>query len=285
LADIGIDTLDEASQGLLLDTNAVQLTGTSADGQLFGIARAAVLAEDVVLIVTGRSVGAQRDDFAPLFDLVAGSASVVIADVPETPEDAPAVYGVLWQTQRTLADAENAFLNLIGLVYEPDDTLYTYERDLGVVRVDAATGSILSITANDHITAPSAIAVSADGTIYVGDIGCGCIFTLTPDGTWLDQADEAADEVEIFDPAANPGVIDGFGEGAPAHLTIGPDGLLYATNVTSTGEVTIQVIEDGGTAAAGNDSIWRNLRADTNGRLAGTGRFAGYGSQRARPDC
>lgn len=246
LATVNIDTLDAPGERVFLGDTALQLTGTSADGQLFGIGRAAPVGINDVLVITGRAAQAQQNDFLAIFDGVANSIRLPddqTAETTEVVEELPS-YGVLWQTQRTQADAEEAFLNLIGLAYTPANHLYTYERDLGVVQLDAATGEVLSIFPNANITEPSDLAAARDGTVYVADTACACIFTLDPEGIWLDRHVEGEEEIP-FDPATSPGLLTGFGEGAPAHLTVGLDGALYATQITSTSTVSIMVFDNG----------------------------------------
>ena len=246
LALLNIDTLNAPGERVFLGDTASQVIGTSADGQLFGIGRAAPVGVNDVLVIAGRSAQAQQNDFLTIFDGVANSISLPddqTAEATEVVEEVP-TYGVLWQTQRTQADAEGAFLNLIGLSYTPANHLYTYERDLGVVQIDAATGDVLSIFPNAHITEPSDLAAASDGTVYVADTACTCIFTLGADGIWLDQPAEDEEETP-FDPATSPGLLTDFGEGAPLNLTVGLDGALYATQITSTSTVSVLVFANG----------------------------------------
>lgn len=240
-----IGTLEEPGEALFMGDSALQVMGSSADGQLFGIGQAAPLGINDVLLITGRAALAQRADFLNLFPLVANSIRL-IGDEPETIEvgaDLP-VYGVLWQTQRTQADAAGAFLNLIGLSYTAANQLYTYERDLGVVQLDAAAGDVLAIFPNPHITEPSDLVATREGTVFVADTACACIFTLGVDGIWLDQPAEGTEET-AFDPQTSPGLLTGFGAGAPMHLAVGVDGTLYATQITSTSTISVLAFASG----------------------------------------
>lgn len=219
----GIATDEDPLPALLAGADdALSAEGFSADGALYGLGRAGLLADGQFLVVTGRASADQRALLRAVFNRVADSISVGALAF-----DVPPVYGVAWHTQRTLADGPNAFLNLTGLAYGPDDTLYTYERDLGLVRLDAQTGAVEAITPNPAITAPSVLAAAPDGTVYVADTACACIVPLLPDGAWGDALGDG-----VFEP------------GAPLSLAVTPDGTLYATNGGPDG-VTVAILRDG----------------------------------------
>ncbi|MBZ0300957.1 MAG: pre-peptidase C-terminal domain-containing protein [Anaerolineae bacterium] len=240
LQSLNLESTETPTTAAFLSDSAPQLTGTSADGQFFGIARAAPIGSSAVLIISGRAVDAQQSDFEALFDAVAASVTVREEEGGQVADQS--TYGVLWHTQRSLEDGDEGFLDLVGLAYGPDNHLYTYERDLGMVALDATTGSILSITPNEHILEPSDLDVADDGSVYVADRACGCIFTLGPDGRWLDEADAEADS---FDPETSPGMISGFEVDTPAHLAVGTDGALYATSITSANTMSVVVYING----------------------------------------
>ncbi len=243
LQNLAVDTPDEPVESDFLGAAAPRLTGTSGDGQFFGVGQVTLVGSGDVLLITGRAVNAQRADFIPVFDALVSSVNARGGETtpePETDADTP-VYGVLWHVQRTQADGAESLLNLVGLALGPNNRLYTYERDLGMVQVDAASGSLVSITPNSNITDPADLAVSSDGTVYVADPTCGCIFSLNPESGWLDQPEGE----EPFDPVTNPGVISGFAEGMPTNLAVGAGDQLYAVDLTSASTLTIQVIENG----------------------------------------
>lgn len=246
----GIDSLDQPAEVTWLDTTVIELTGTSSDEQFYGIARAVQVGEADVLLMLGRAAAGQQDDFQSIFDSVAGSISTgTEADVTDIVE-----YGVLWNTLRDADDGDEGLLNLVGLEQAEDNSLYTYELDLGVVRLDAATGHIQSIHPNPNIIEAADLAVTSTGTVYVSDIVCGCVYTLLPDGTWLDGGDATGDSAEIEDEAAeeteapvdeNTGVIANFGPDSPASLAVGEGDILYATNIASTGIISVLVFDNG----------------------------------------
>lgn len=205
--------------------DALAAEGFSADGALYGLARAGRLADGRLLLVAGRAAADQRDLLRAVFNRVADSAAPgALAFAP------PPVYGVAWHTQRSLADGPDAFLNLTGLAYGPGDALYTYERDLGLVRLNAQTGAVEAITPNPALTAPAALAAAPDGTVYVADTVCACIVPLLPGGTWGDPLGGGL-----------------FAAGAPLALAVTPDGALYATNSAADG-VTVKILRAGAPA-------------------------------------
>jgi hypothetical protein len=90
----------------LLGFDALTAEGSSADKLLFGLMRAVELPDNRILLVTGRAAEAQHETFAQLFNDVADSIVLGAGSEPATP-----TYGVLWNTARTTADGESAFVN------------------------------------------------------------------------------------------------------------------------------------------------------------------------------
>jgi|GEM_PF-777655 len=201
----------------LLGYDALVAEGSSADSLLFGLMRAVQLPDNRILLVAGRAVEAQRQNFTPLFDAVADSIVLGVGSAPATP-----TYGVLWNTSRTAADGENAFLDLMGVAYLTNGRLYTADATVGVIELDAQTGDVLATFTNAQLTLPGALAVADDGTVYVGDTLCQCIQVLGADRAWRDP-------------------IDGFGVQSPASIAVAPDGSVYATDQADSG-VLVQVI-------------------------------------------
>jgi len=207
--------------------SAFSSSGHSADGALYGLGRAGLLADGRVLLVTGRASADQRELLRAVFSRVADSVA------PGAPAfAAPPVYGVAWHTQRSLADGPDAFLNLTGLAYAPGGKLYTYERDLGLVRLDAFTGAVEAVTPNPAISAPAALAAAPDGTVYVADTACACVVPLLPGGGWGEPLGGGL-----------------FEAGSPLALAVTPDGALYASSAAPDG-VTVRVLRDGQPAGA-----------------------------------
>jgi hypothetical protein len=204
----------------LAGIDALELTGSSSDDLLTGIGRAALISDTSALIVSGRAISEQADTFFEIYNQVAES---IIAPDSQTPTESE-TYGVVWQTMRTVSDGDDAFLNLIGLAYNADK-LYTIERDLGVVEIDAATGEILEIQPISNVNDPVDIAVDNSGNIYIADIACACVFVRNEEG------DESR--------------IEGFSDGAPSSIFATADGRLYATNVENDDTVSVRVFRDG----------------------------------------
>ncbi len=221
LRTLGIDLLEAPISATLLEAEGVALTGVNADGSLFGIGQAAPISDTEVLLVVGRALDVQRDVFTPTFDALITSLTTDRTAAVQTP-----TYGVVWHTMRTQADGEDGFLNFVGLAYTANQ-LYTYERDLGLVEVDAATGTILSLTPNADITEPVDLAVDTAGTVYVADTACTCLFVRDTEGAWRETP------------------ITGFGDGAPQSIATASDGRLYATNVTTDNTLSVSVYLDG----------------------------------------
>ncbi len=221
LSNIEITAYPEnVTETMLAGTDAFELTGSSSDDLLTGIGRVALISDTSALIVTGRVISEQADNFFEIYNQVA--ESIATPDI-ETPTESE-TYGVVWQTMRTVSDGDDAFLNLIGLAYN-EDRLYTIEHDLGIIQVDTATGEILEIQPIPDISDPVDIAVDNSGNIYIADIACGCVFVRTEEG----------DESQI----------EGFSDGAPSSIFATADGRLYATNVENDDTVSVRVFRDG----------------------------------------
>lgn len=201
----------------LAGLDALEMDGMSSDELLAGIGRAALISDTTALVVTGRAISEQSDAFLKVFGQVVESIKIADTEIMTESE----TYGVLWQTMRTVSDGDAAFLNLIGLAYS-DGKLYTIERDLGVIQIDAATGEILEILPVPHVSDPTDIAVDT-GTIYIADILCSCIFTLDENGE---------------------SQIEGFNDGAPISI-LADNGKLYATNIENDNTISIRVFENG----------------------------------------
>jgi len=218
--DITAD-LENVTETTLAGADAIELTGISSDELLSGIGRAALLSDTTALLMTGRAIAEQSDDFFEIFNQAAESIASPDGEIPAESE-ASETYGVLWQTMRTVSDGDDAFLNFVGLAYS-GNRLYTIERDLGVVEIDAATGEVLEITPIPDVVEPVDIAVDTSGTLYIADIACACAFVLG-------EAGETR--------------IEGFSEGAPSSIFAAPDGRFYATNVENDDMISVRVFRD-----------------------------------------
>jgi len=203
----------EAQSASLMGIEAMSASGTSSDNLLFGVARAVQLADGRTLVISGRAPASQRDDFVGLFDSVATSLVPGAGSTPILP-----AYGVLWFTERTLADGETAFVNLVGAAYSPAGFVYTVDPDIGVIQLNALSGYVLATYYNQSLTAPSDVAADGDGNVYIGDTACRCILALGANGEWLPD-------------------IGSFNESAPLSVAAGPDGTVYATDEDDAGIV------------------------------------------------
>jgi DNA-binding beta-propeller fold protein YncE len=210
--------MENVTDTTLAGFDALESTGTSGDGLLFGIGRAALISESAALIVTGRAILEQQDAFLEIFNQLVESITL-----PET-EPEGETYGVAWQTMRTISDGDEAFLNFVGLALS-EGSLYTIERDLGVIQIDAANGEILNIQSIPNVLDPADIAVDSSGIIYITDYACACIFVL--------------EEGEVISQ------IEGFSEGAPSSILAAADGRLYATNVENDDIISVKAFREG----------------------------------------
>jgi hypothetical protein len=156
--------------------SGVGTSGRGVDGAMYAIGRTARLADGTTLQIIGTVSASERDAFIITFNAVADSISLGAASTPHI----SSAYGVLWQTSN--ADGE-AFSELIGLAYGQDNSLYTVDSELGIIRLDAQTGEVLGVFRSNIVVAPSDIAVDTDGAIYVADLACSCVIILTSDGT------------------------------------------------------------------------------------------------------
>ncbi len=213
-------TPTDISTSTLAGQDGQSAEGVSDDGLLLGFARATALPDGTVLLVTGRAPEARRVDFTELFNAVADS--ITLDEVSST---ARPIYGVVWNTTRTVADGDDAFVTLTGAAYR-DGKLYAVDMALGVVELDAKTGTVLANYPNPDFQLPSSIAVDADGVVYVADPVCQCIQILDTDGTWRDA-------------------ITDFDIESPASILVTSDGTLYATELTDSG-IQVRLISENG---------------------------------------
>lgn len=202
LREIGI-TPGGTLPATLLEREALAAQGTNAAGTLFGLGRATLLDEgEGALLIVGRAA-AGRASFRTVFTVVSNSLTLGAAQTAPVPE-----YGVLWHTERSLADGETAFLDIGGLALAPDGTLVLADAVAGLVRLDSASGLVQSSVPFADPVQPSDIAVGADGSVYVADVACGC--------------------VRVFSGGEPQRVLRGFAEDAPRSIAILGE-TLYAT--------------------------------------------------------
>jgi len=209
------------TEATLVGSPGQEATGLSSDQTLFGVSRAAALVDGRVLVVTGRALALQQEAFLPIFDSVADSIVPGADFEPQAPS-----YGVLWHSARDPNADVEAFTNLAGAAYAPDNLLYTADAELGVLRLDATSGEILATFPNENLTAPSDIAADGTGVVYVADLFCNCIAALNPAGEW-----------------GQP--MTGFGLDAPYSIAAAADGTIYATDLDETGAALVRIFQGG----------------------------------------
>ncbi|MCB9450733.1 MAG: hypothetical protein H6672_04805 [Anaerolineaceae bacterium] len=223
LGQLGIQP-SATSTATLLDTSGVRMEGSSGDGQFFGVAVAAPLPGGQVLAVSGRALFSQRDLFAGTFDAILNSLALGAASTPVTPG-----YGVLWHTGRDLGDGAEAFVDLVGAAYGPDNVVYAADVTLGVIGFDATSGAVAAVLPNADFFAPTSVAVDANGRVLVADTLCQCVFVLDSSGNWSDP-------------------LTGFNLDSPVGLAVTPDGSIYATDQDEGGLLVRVFQADGETA-------------------------------------
>jgi hypothetical protein len=231
----------------LAQVEGLGATGLSTDQVLFGVSRAVQFPDNRILIVTGRALTVQRDVFLQIYEAV--SASIVPGDDLEfsLPE-----YGVLWQAARNPAEDLNAFVNLAGAATTTSGLVYTVDAELGLLRLDALTGDILAIFPNADLTTPADVTVDGDGTVYIADTVCNCIFPFSSTDTWGEA-------------------ITGFGLDAPYSIVATAEGTLYATDLDESSAVSLRVLQGGVEQARiplADQSVQPLLGIDRNNRVA-----------------
>lgn len=267
LSEIGIQP-GSATPITLLGAEGQETTGTSGEGRYIGIGRVGSLPNGSQLLIIGHAPVEQAEAFRTIYDLVASSLTIsdteiIEAPIDEAPQDTEgsdafgvgegeSQYGVLWRTMRTFDQGEDTFLNLIGLAYAPNGMIYTYDYDLGLVQLDATTGSVLSVYANEDIQEPTNITADAAGSVYITDVLCACVHVFS-NGTW----------------AGSP--ITGFSENSPESIVMTPSGLLYGTNEDEEGYISIIALQNGAQVQSIRLSeevfLQPRLSADNNGRV------------------
>lgn len=202
-----------------LGVEGVAVRGSSADGLLYGVGQAVNLPVRGTVMIVGRGLVEQQDIVARFYNLVLSSVVLGANVRPTLPQ-----YGVLWRAERTLADGEQAFLDLTGLAYDaPNQRLYALDQIAGVIQLDASTGAVEAIYPFSEPGLPSDIAVTSEGRVFVTDTGCGCLWVLNNTGQWIRRLDD-------------------FGPDAPLSLAADFEGRVYITDVQEEG-VVVRVVD------------------------------------------
>jgi streptogramin lyase len=238
---------DEHGTALVAGSGAIEASGSSADGSLSGIGRAAHLPNNRAIIISGRALTASHDPFLQTFDAVSGSIVLGAGSTPPTP-----TFGVLWYIS-PLQSPDGALSNL-GPLTVSGNYLYAIDTVVpGIAQIDIRSGIVAAMFTDPRLIAPSDIASAPDGTLYIADTVCRCVLTLNSDGE-IGQAS---------DPAA-------FGESSPRSVAVTHDGTLYATDQTIAG-LTVRAFPRSGaerTIPLELDQVAQPLlAADQTGRL------------------
>lgn len=191
-----------------LAVDGVALNGSSRDSLLYGVGQAVYLPGRGTLLIVGRGLVEQQAIFSQFYNLVVNSLVLNANARPNMPQ-----YGVLWRTERTLVDGEDAFLDLVAVTYDPAlQRLYALDRLLGAVQIDALTGNVQALYGFDEAGLASDIAVNGAGRVFASDIGCGCLWLLNDAGLWSRR-------------------LLNFGPDAPLSVAGGTDNRVYVTDI------------------------------------------------------
>lgn len=152
----------------LLDVEGVGAVGVHAGGLLYGVGRI-VSTDEQTIILVGRGSREERAEFTGLFDNLANSLLVGADSVI-----APLHYGVLWSIESYPFDGDEGFIDGEGL-FAREGRLYLVDTFAGVFVLDAETGLLIERIAFGEGMSGHGVVVGMDGTIYVGDMLCGCI--------------------------------------------------------------------------------------------------------------
>ncbi len=220
-----------AESTVMLGAAGTRMEGRSSDGQFYGLAATAPLPGGQILVVSGRALFSQRDLFVGAFDSILNSLVLGAEETPQRSE-----YGVLWHTGRDLSDGAEAFVDLAGAAFGPDNVLYTADAVLGVIGFDTTSGAVMAVLPNEEIAAPASIAVDSSGRVLVADTLCQCVFVLTPQGIWDSP-------------------LTGFSQDAPVSLAVAPDGTLYATDIDDAGVLVRAFLGDGETVIRLDETV------------------------------
>jgi hypothetical protein len=201
------------------DSDTTMTDGYSEDGLLYGIGQAVTWSDGRTLTMVGRAIAERRAYFMTLFDNVAGSLVFGATSSPNLP-----TYNVLWYSERTLADGQEAFLDVVSMALT-NEKLYLLDTDLGVVQMNPQTGVVEVNYPFEGEWLPTDMAVDDGGRILVTDLVCNCVHVLQ-EGRW------------------SLGFSD-FGIGAPVSVAVTPDNIVYVTDEDSTGIVVHAMLSSG----------------------------------------
>lgn len=192
----------------LANIEGIALNGSSADDLFVGTGRAIVSPQRGLLLVVGRSAAVSADAFTATFTALANSITFDVALGTAAPE-----YGALWV-------AGGQFVSPSALALAPDGTLIVADAEVGLLRLDADSGQVLSLSPFTEFVLPDDIAIAPDGRVLLADSNCQCVRVYQDDA-----------EIET---------IGGFSQGAPRSIAFAND-TLYATDFDN-GLASVRVI-------------------------------------------
>jgi hypothetical protein len=212
------------------------LTARAVSRDQAGVGRVGRLPDNRVLAVIGVNTAANAA-FAPLFDLVVNS---IVFGADSAP--VPTSYRTLWAQPAPETPA-----NVTAIAAAPP-RLYTVDIERGVIAHNLADGAEIAAFSFQNPAQPTALAVDAEGVVYVGDRACRCVRRMLPNGAWLEA-------------------VGNFGANAPFDIALA-GGTLYATDLTGDG-YALRSFSD-----AGENVIPLNFNGAAPPLLAASGRGA-----------
>lgn len=211
----------------LLMAEGLQVQGTSLDGQRVGLGQAVNLDGDILLVLGVGPVSQQAEIAAVIAGLFVESAALMgLTDTVIIPSEGETLeYGVLWHSG-PLVHEDLPLIDLSALAAGPENSLYSFERYRGLARFDTLTGHLTAFFPNEDILDTFSLSVDSAGRVYVADPLCMCIALLaSADSGWALMAEDV------------------FHAGSPVYLAVGQNDILYATNHSPQGEVTVYALQ------------------------------------------